>query len=130
MALPLCIDKARGTSGQEKAIYLCWVMHLIGDIHQPLHSVSLFCEAFPKGDHGGNDSLYRLGGRRIIKLHQFWDDLLGKSVTRSSVKKGARRGSGSRWRESSRSDSRGAGESVDRILGQGELRAGRRVCVH
>jgi hypothetical protein len=89
MALPLCIDKARGTTGQEKAIYLCWVMHLIGDIHQPLHCVSLYCEQFPKGDHGGNDSLYRLGAKRIIKLHPFWDDLLGKSVTHSSVSKGA-----------------------------------------
>ena len=89
-ALPLCIDKARGTSGQERAIHLCWVMHLVGDIHQPLHSVSLFCEQFPKGDHGGNDSLYRLGGKRIIKLHPFWDDLLGKGVTLSSVEKGAR----------------------------------------
>jgi hypothetical protein len=75
--------------GQEKAIYLCWVMHLIGDIHQPLHCVSLFSEQFPKGDHGGNDALYRLGARRIIKLHPFWDDLLGKSPTPTTVERGA-----------------------------------------
>lgn len=61
IALPLCIEKARGASDQEKAIHLCWVMHLIGDLHQPLHCVSLYCEQFPTGDKGGNDSLYRLG---------------------------------------------------------------------
>ena len=75
--------------GQEKAIHLCWVMHLVGDIHQPLHCVSLYCEQFPNGDHGGNDSLYRLGGKRIIKLHPFWDELLGKGVTLSSAQKSA-----------------------------------------
>jgi hypothetical protein len=88
-ALPLCIDKVRTSTGQEGAIYLCWVLHLIGDIHQPLHCASLFCEQFPKGDKGGNDSLYRLGAKRIIKLHPFWDDLLGKSPTPTTVNRGA-----------------------------------------
>jgi hypothetical protein len=88
-ALPLCIDKLRYSTGQEKAIYLCWVLHLVGDIHQPLHCVSLFDERFPKGDHGGNDALYRLGARRIIKLHPFWDDLLGKGPTPTTLSRAA-----------------------------------------
>jgi hypothetical protein len=87
-ALPMCIDKARSATGQEKAIYLCWVIHLVGDIHQPLHCASLFNEQFPKGDHGGNDALYRLGEKRIIKLHPFWDDLLGKGDTVAKVNHG------------------------------------------
>jgi hypothetical protein len=88
-ALPLSIEKARGATGQEKAMYLCWVLHLMGDIHQPLHCADLVCAEFPKGDHGGEDSLYRLSGRRIIKLHSFWDDLLGTADTKTSIERGA-----------------------------------------
>ncbi len=88
-ALPFCIDKARGATGQERAMYVCWVIHLVGDLHQPLHCVSLFCEAFPKGDHGGNDSLYQLPPHRVIELHPFWDDLLGKATTLTSISHGA-----------------------------------------
>ncbi len=66
-------------------------MHLVGDIHQPLHCASLYAEPFPKGDSGGNDSLYRLGGHRIIKLHPFWDALLGKSPTPTTVNRGAQK---------------------------------------
>jgi hypothetical protein len=30
------------------------VVHLVGDIHQPLHSVALYNLTYPKGDIGGN----------------------------------------------------------------------------
>ena len=96
-AIPACIDKLRTSTGQERAINLCWVLHLVGDLHQPLHCATLFCEQFPKGDKGGNDSLYRLGARCIIKLHTYWDDLLGKSDTPSAIMHGPRRRSGL-WR--------------------------------
>lgn len=88
-ALPTCVQKARATTGAEQAIHICWVIHLIGDIHQPLHCISLYSSACPKGDAGGNDSLYRLGGHRTIKLHPFWDDLLGKSPTPPTVERAA-----------------------------------------
>ncbi len=39
--LPECIDKANRSTGADRAIHLCWVLHLVGDIHQPLHCVSL-----------------------------------------------------------------------------------------
>ncbi|HEY4308418.1 MAG TPA: S1/P1 nuclease [Pirellulales bacterium] len=89
VALPTCVDKARATSGSEKAINLCWVIHLIGDIHQPLHCATLFSEQCPKGDAGGNDSVYRIGGHRTIKLHPMWDDLLGKGPTPTTIAHGA-----------------------------------------
>ncbi len=54
----------------EKAIALCWVFHLIGDIHQPLHSTALFNETrFPKGDLGGNIIVIKGMG----SLHETWD---------------------------------------------------------
>jgi len=65
-------------SPEERAVYLSYLMHLVGDIHQPLHCSSLFTEAYPKGDKGGNDFYVSPGGRGI-KLHSLWDQLLGTS---------------------------------------------------
>ncbi len=30
------------------------MIHIVGDIHQPLHSAALFSDRFPTGDEGGN----------------------------------------------------------------------------
>jgi len=38
----------------DRAASLCWVAHLTGDIHQPLHTTSLFSPIFTSGDRGGN----------------------------------------------------------------------------
>ncbi len=51
---------------------LPWIAHIVGDIHQPLHAVSRFLKAHPKGDAGGN--LVRTAGERR-NLHWVWDDL-------------------------------------------------------
>jgi len=45
---------------------LKWMVHLIGDLHQPLHTGEM-------QDRGGNDTWVRVG-RRKTKLHQVWDD--------------------------------------------------------
>jgi hypothetical protein len=66
------------SSQEEQAVYLSWLIHLVGDLHQPLHCSSLFNEAYPKGDKGGND-FYVKPGSRGIRLHSFWDGLLGTS---------------------------------------------------
>jgi len=63
---------------EERAVYLSWLIHLIGDLHQPLHCSSLVNETYPAGDKGGNDFYVRPGSRGI-KLHSFWDGLLGTS---------------------------------------------------
>jgi len=34
----------------DKALAYCWLFHLVGDLHQPMHSTALFCERFPTGD--------------------------------------------------------------------------------
>lgn len=33
-----------------KAIALAWLFHLVGDIHQPLHTAQLFMADYPQGD--------------------------------------------------------------------------------
>lgn len=42
---------------QRKAIAVAWLFHLVGDIHQPLHTAQLFTIDYPKGDRGGNENL-------------------------------------------------------------------------
>ena len=69
---------ARNTSAEDRAIYLSWMIHLIGDLHQPLHCSSLFTPEHPNGDKGGND-LFVKPGEAGISLHSFWDGLLGTS---------------------------------------------------
>src|SRR5437867_10194609 len=63
---------------QERAVYLSWLIHLIGDLHQPLHCASLMNETYPAGDKGGND-FYIKPATKGIKLHSVWDGLLGTS---------------------------------------------------
>ena len=61
-----------------RAAYLSWLIHLVGDIHQPLHCASLFTDAYPKGDRGGND-FYVRPAQSGVRLHGIWDGLLGSS---------------------------------------------------
>lgn len=60
-----------------KAIALCWLFHLLGDVHQPLHTVTLFTTDFPKGDRGGTRFYIRAKpDTSVISLHKYWDDLI------------------------------------------------------
>lgn len=57
---------------------LPWLIHLTGDIHQPLHSVARFTQLHPQGDRGGNSFLLN---DPTGNLHAFWDDLLGTDLS-------------------------------------------------
>src|SRR5207253_3232651 len=61
-----------------RAVALAWVVHLVGDIHQPLHSSSRVtpAEPLPKGDEGGNT--FHLDDNR--NLHAYWDRILDEAV--------------------------------------------------
>jgi hypothetical protein len=82
---------------EARALALSWVLHLVGDAHQPLHGVALFSRSrFVTGDRGGNDILVR--GR--ASLHRVWDELLGDDVAPATLDAGLaelRRDRG-RWR--------------------------------
>lgn len=78
-------NKARmATSQEQRAVDTTWVFHLVGDIHQPLHCVALFGPDFPNGDRGGTKAQFRLENR-LVPLHSFWDGLLGRPTTLSSI---------------------------------------------
>lgn len=65
-------------SKPKQAKNLSWVFHLVGDIHQPLHTVALFDARFTRGDSGGNGMCIR---PRVSvassNLHTYWDGLMG-----------------------------------------------------
>ena len=58
-----------------KSYDLVWLLHLIGDIHQPLHATTRATSTETKGDAGGND--VKLVGDASSNLHSYWDDLPG-----------------------------------------------------
>jgi len=71
-------EKLHGEDRSLRPIALCWLLHLVGDIHQPDHAITLFSEQFPNGDKGGNLALIRIENGESIKLHFYWDGLLGQ----------------------------------------------------
>ncbi len=52
------------------------ILHVVADIHQPLHAATRVSAEYPKGDRGGN--LVSLGQNPIAKnLHAYWDQGAG-----------------------------------------------------
>lgn len=57
----------------ERALFARYLVHLAGDIHQPLHSVALFNKTYQSGDQGGNKMNIILGNGTSSNFHSFWD---------------------------------------------------------
>jgi S1/P1 Nuclease len=79
--------KDKDKSDADKAIAIAWTLHLVGDIHQPLHTSARVTDLDPKGDQGGN--LFLLTPKDTPRekqenLHSFWDRIIGTSVARKS----------------------------------------------
>ena len=58
---------SRTVAARERAIGIAWVLHLVGDIHQPLHCSARVTAIERKGDHGGQDFELAASGRRRIR---------------------------------------------------------------
>jgi hypothetical protein len=69
----------------DRAVALCWLLHLVGDIHQPLHCVAFFSKEYPDGDLGGNLRWVK-DGDQPTRLHAYWDDLLGRNSQYAEIK--------------------------------------------
>jgi hypothetical protein len=66
----------------DRAMDLAWTLHLVGDIHQPLHSAAHVTKPKPKGDKGGNSFL--LGSTGLSPLHTYWDHIVDTSMPRKT----------------------------------------------
>lgn len=78
-------------SDEIKSYDLAWLLHLVGDVHQPLHATSRFTQASKHGDSGGNSVALCVRGHscssRFNSMHAYWDDALGTSDSASSALK-------------------------------------------
>ena len=60
------------SSRRKKAFALRVLLHVVGDLHQPMHTVSRVTVAHPLGDRGGND--FKLAKNDVApNLHSYWD---------------------------------------------------------
>jgi len=59
-----------------KSYDLSWLLHLVGDVHQPLHCVTRVSKSMPYGDSGGN-AVKIYDSEPPVLLHSFWDQVLG-----------------------------------------------------
>ncbi len=76
----------------ERAIALRILLHVVGDLHQPMHAVTCVSKQHPEGDRGGNLTFLRKNSVSR-NLHQYWDrgaGVLSGSATSAHVRKIAR----------------------------------------
>ena len=58
-----------------RGLLLAWLMHDVGDLHQPLHATAMFSRRlFPTGDRGGNS----VKTTQAFNLHSVWDQFPGR----------------------------------------------------
>ncbi|HZS05102.1 MAG TPA: S1/P1 nuclease [Blastocatellia bacterium] len=82
-------DDARADA--DRAIDLAWVLHVVGDVHQPLHCSARVTDLEPKGDQGGN--LFKLESNPPpdrpypLNLHAYWDSIVNRAVPRQPDEK-------------------------------------------
>lgn len=74
----------------ERARSLSWVMHIIGDIHQPLHVSDLFSNEYPAGNAAGTLSYVGDPLGTTIPLHLLWDSNVLRDVSIEEVDAAAR----------------------------------------
>ena len=76
--LDVALLRAPGTSRKDRVQALAFLLHFVGDLHQPLH-------AGDKADKGGNDvgAAYGIYAPRRFNLHSVWDGTLAERAITS-----------------------------------------------
>lgn len=78
-------------SAHDRAVSLCWVLHLMGDLHQPLHTANQVTKEKPRGEGlGGSHIVLDPRNRSHDKrtnLHSFWDQLPGVTLGYETISK-------------------------------------------
>src|SRR5271165_705525 len=77
-------------SNNRKSYDMVWLMHMVGDVHQPLHNATRFAKDSPNGDAGGNlvaINATACVGDSATELHALWDGAIGSSADPQIVMK-------------------------------------------
>jgi len=85
--IPILRDGLKSsTSDSVRSYALVWLIHLVGDVHQPLHAAARFTANQKDGDDGGNGvKLTNRQGTAVSSLHSFWDGLLGDNDVEDAI---------------------------------------------
>jgi hypothetical protein len=75
------LPPSSGAPDDVRSYDLVWILHLVGDAHQPLHATGRFTRPIPNGDSGGNAELVIPATGETIALHAYWDSLFGGYVS-------------------------------------------------
>ena len=78
------------TNATERASALAWLLHLVGDIHQPLHVSERYSKEFPAGNGAGTQEWVMDPVNNIpIPLHLLWDSNIYRSTALDAVEQNA-----------------------------------------
>jgi hypothetical protein len=66
------VVKNKRANPYERSRFLAFLTHIVGDLHQPLHTVSYISATLPNGDQGGNLYFVNYNNKRV-NLHKIWD---------------------------------------------------------
>jgi hypothetical protein len=86
----------KNASPHDRAVSLCWALHLCGDLHQPLHAATLVTKEHPRGDGVGGSHIVLDEHGQPVAMHMFWDCLPGLEETYPSLKETARKLAGNK----------------------------------
>ncbi|HTM64170.1 MAG TPA: S1/P1 nuclease [Gammaproteobacteria bacterium] len=70
------IVKNKNANPYDRARFLSFLTHIVGDLHQPLHTTTLFSAKHPNGDKGGNLFKIMYNGK-LMNTHTLWDSGVG-----------------------------------------------------
>jgi hypothetical protein len=78
------------TKSGERASALSWLLHLVGDIHQPLHVSDQYTTEFPAGNGAGTlEYVMDPVNDMPIPLHLLWDSNMYRSTALDAVEQNA-----------------------------------------
>lgn len=81
---------AKDTDAIRKATAVSWLFHLVGDVHQPLHSTQIFNALYPNGDQRGSQICIRQSLKSNPReLHSFWDAIVTSHSTVTNLRREA-----------------------------------------
>jgi len=72
-------------SAHDRSVSLCVVLHLFGDLHQPLHTANLVTKDKPKGNGLGGSFLVLDPAGEPTNLHTYWDYSPGFDLSYEAV---------------------------------------------
>ena len=78
------------TNPSERASALGWLLHLVGDIHQPLHVSDQYSKEFPAGNGSGTlEYVMDPVNDKPIPLHLLWDSNIYRSTALDAIEQNA-----------------------------------------